>query len=506
MKYWVEKKGGFNDYSSEESESKPSLSESPTKRSSSVVATEPADFLEITPNVSEINFIPQKSPLESLQEENAALLIQRVGHGLRTRKSYITPEKLKNKIVLALEAAGIHAADPDGLSKAIAAEILSSTDPSYQGYGKFVTRDNEKPNPIEFWVSRNENKARIKLIGEELAEGAKKKVHKAQEIEIELLALTPSKVSKPKGFAAVRFNASHARSVLSGQKLILERLQNSPDLEYFAVDLGETDRFYKPVQPQPLTGHSDENSTLSGALLSVSISSGDNNLEFTHMVDAKDRLYEGSFHSFYGSMLIKNHETYRYEINKEYFEYLDEEIAAGEELESSETYRTHIKNCLSDTAKGLQALHRVGLVHTDIKPANIFILPDGEEVASKIGDLDGVTVLGNRPGALTLAYADELSKIKGVATPFADIYPMALMAKDYLIDNMPEKLKKLVDDVISANEKTLDWFDSKAGIPTKQKLNNENESVRLEGLVDLNAQFPQFNELLSALTNLPNLK
>jgi|LakMenEpi03Aug12_release.lakeMendotaPanAssembly.Ray.scaffolds.fasta_scaffold04249_3 serine/threonine protein kinase len=60
---------------------------------------------------------------------------------------------------------------------------------------------------------------------------------------------------------------------------------------------------------------------------------------------------------------------------------------------------------LIDIAQGLQTLHKAGLYHLDLKPANIFVKEDGDEVKSVIGDL-GFLYVGEQPGFEALPVAN----------------------------------------------------------------------------------------------------
>jgi serine/threonine protein kinase len=70
---------------------------------------------------------------------------------------------------------------------------------------------------------------------------------------------------------------------------------------------------------------------------------------------------------------------------------LDETVTNGHPVD--------IAHCLRSIAAGLEHLHSIGYVRSDIKPENIFVLypKAGEEMAVQyvIGDFDSVQVAGN---------------------------------------------------------------------------------------------------------------
>ncbi|KAL7746873.1 Protein kinase, membrane associated tyrosine threonine 1 [Sorochytrium milnesiophthora] len=98
---------------------------------------------------------------------------------------------------------------------------------------------------------------------------------------------------------------------------------------------------------------------------------------------------------------------------------------------------------LSDIASGLQHIHRLGLMHMDLKPANLFI--SGQNLI-KIGDFglagraDGTPLLMRPNGVTTVArdgdglyLAPEV--LKGMYSPAADIFAFGLIALE-IVTNM----------------------------------------------------------------------
>jgi serine/threonine-protein kinase len=95
---------------------------------------------------------------------------------------------------------------------------------------------------------------------------------------------------------------------------------------------------------------------------------------------------------------------------------------------------------VAEVAAGLDALHRAGLVHRDVKPSNIMLRPDGSAALSDFGLAKGsaYTVL-TRPGQVlgTLDYlAPEL--VRGEeATPATDVYALGCVAFECIAGHPP---------------------------------------------------------------------
>ena len=114
---------------------------------------------------------------------------------------------------------------------------------------------------------------------------------------------------------------------------------------------------------------------------------------------------------------------------------LDERLRIDGPLEVADLVRL-----AADVGAGLDALHRHGIVHRDVKPANIMLATDGTAVLSDFGLAKGLayTVL-TKPGQLlgTLNYlAPELLR-KQPAGPMSDLYSFGCVLFECLAGKAP---------------------------------------------------------------------
>src|SRR5690242_7729659 len=121
---------------------------------------------------------------------------------------------------------------------------------------------------------------------------------------------------------------------------------------------------------------------------------------------------------------------------------LDQRIRADGALPLADTLRL-----TADIARGLQAAHDVGLVHRDVKPANIFLAADGRAQVGDFGiaqidDISGrtQTTVGH-PGT-PLYMSPEQAATTGYLRPLSDQYSLGLVVFEMLTGKAYKRLRE----------------------------------------------------------------
>jgi eukaryotic-like serine/threonine-protein kinase len=107
---------------------------------------------------------------------------------------------------------------------------------------------------------------------------------------------------------------------------------------------------------------------------------------------------------------------------------------------------------LEPVAAALEVVHRRGIAHRDMKPANIFVLaPETDEMHVKVLDFGiakvvqsaaehgGFTKTGGKVTSFTPAYGapEQFSRAQGATGPWTDVYALALVMTEMLIGRPP---------------------------------------------------------------------
>jgi serine/threonine-protein kinase len=99
-----------------------------------------------------------------------------------------------------------------------------------------------------------------------------------------------------------------------------------------------------------------------------------------------------------------------------------------------------VRSIVGQAALALAAAHESGVVHRDVKPANIIVTPDGQVKLTdfgiaRLGDGSGHTATGDVLG--TPHYISPEAALGRTATPASDIYALGIVAHEMLTGRRP---------------------------------------------------------------------
>ncbi|MFY9488439.1 MAG: serine/threonine-protein kinase, partial [Solirubrobacterales bacterium] len=111
----------------------------------------------------------------------------------------------------------------------------------------------------------------------------------------------------------------------------------------------------------------------------------------------------------------------------------------------------------SDACEALECAHRAGIIHRDVKPANLIVTDDGSAKLTDFGiakaaEMTRVTQAGSVLG--TVAYLSPEQAIGGDTGPASDIYSLAVVAYEMLAGRPPYNYKSITELAMKQRDET----------------------------------------------------
>ena len=152
----------------------------------------------------------------------------------------------------------------------------------------------------------------------------------------------------------------------------------------------------------------------------------------------------------------------------------------------------------SDACEALECAHRAGVIHRDVKPANLIITPDNSAKLADFGiakqsEMTRVTQVGSVLG--TVAYLSPEQAVGGDTGPQSDIYSLAVVLYEMLGGRPPYEYKSITELAMKQRDET----------PTPLTALNPDVSVEIDRTIrvalshDPALRFPTAREFAQAL-------
>ncbi len=129
--------------------------------------------------------------------------------------------------------------------------------------------------------------------------------------------------------------------------------------------------------------------------------------------------------------------------------FLIRELVQGESFD--EVQRRDPRRALSllySAAAALTVVHRAGLLHGDIKPANLIVRPDGEVALVDLGLATALREGGENSVGLTPHFAAPEVQSGGPLTVQAEIYSLGVVVRDLLADGADAELSEYASEAL----------------------------------------------------------
>lgn len=131
---------------------------------------------------------------------------------------------------------------------------------------------------------------------------------------------------------------------------------------------------------------------------------------------------------------------------------LSEMIAGGKMIDPASAV-----SIACDACEALECAHRAGVIHRDVKPANLIVTPDGVAKLADFGiakaaEMTRVTQAGSVLG--TVAYLSPEQAVGGETGPRSDVYSLAVVVYEMLAGRPPYEYKSITELAMKQRDET----------------------------------------------------